>query len=88
MILSRYKDYHRLSTLSQLTDIKLKASGVADRDDRRAVLNALRNAGYLAKRSLAEDSSKAQGSKRKLAEVGPSTTSITTVEAIVRHKLV
>lgn len=44
----RYKEYNTPSMLGQLTDLKLNALGVAEKDVRRLVLSAVRKAGYRA----------------------------------------
>lgn len=42
----RYKEFNTASLLAQLTDVKLKACGVEDKETRKAVLAAIRKVGY------------------------------------------
>lgn len=44
----RYKESNTASLLAQLTDLKLKVSGVEDKETRKLVLAAIRKAGYIA----------------------------------------
>ncbi|KAJ3866084.1 hypothetical protein EV359DRAFT_72057 [Lentinula novae-zelandiae] len=50
-----YKEYNTPAQLSLLTDLKLKASGVDDKEDRKNVMAAMRKAGYI--RSIKENPS-------------------------------
>ncbi|KIK68059.1 hypothetical protein GYMLUDRAFT_154641 [Collybiopsis luxurians FD-317 M1] len=42
-----YKEYNTPAQLAQLTDFKLKAAGVDDKEERKLVIAALRKAGYI-----------------------------------------
>ncbi|KAJ3901220.1 hypothetical protein F5879DRAFT_348171 [Lentinula edodes] len=59
-----YKEYNTPAQLSLLTDLKLKVSGVDDKEDRKNVMAAMRKAGCI--RSIKEDpsSSNPSGSTR------------------------
>lgn len=47
MLLSiSYKEYNTPSKLGQLSEVKLKAAGVEDKDDRSLIMQALRKIGY------------------------------------------
>ncbi|KAG1806733.1 uncharacterized protein HD556DRAFT_334202 [Suillus plorans] len=46
-----YKESNTASLLAQLTDLKLKVSGVEDKETRKLVLAAIRKAGYIAQPS-------------------------------------
>ncbi|KAG2042350.1 hypothetical protein BDR03DRAFT_945113 [Suillus americanus] len=66
-----YKESNTISLLAQLTDVKLKVSGVEDKETRKLVLSAIRKAGYTAQPS----GSKSKPKSRSLAEqpiAGPS----------------
>jgi hypothetical protein len=52
----RYKDFNTPAMLSQLTDVKMKAAGIDDKDLRKSVLSAFRKAGYKASPSTASPS--------------------------------
>jgi hypothetical protein len=76
----RYKNFNTPAMLSQLTDVKMKAAGIDDKDLRKSVLAAFRKAGYKALADKAtnktsaldtETSSNADGT-----EPGPSTVQI------------
>lgn len=65
--------------LSQLTDVKMKAAGIDDKDLRRSALAAFRKAGY----KTSPNSKQANASQRELvlavdqdSEAGPSTVQI------------
>jgi hypothetical protein len=47
----RYKESNTTRLLAQLTDVKLKVSGVEDKETRKLVLAAIRKAGYTAQPS-------------------------------------
>lgn len=63
-----YKSYSTPAMLAELTDLKLKAAGVDDKEERKLVLAAVRKSGY--KQTTAASSSK------QSSEAGPSTTTV------------
>ncbi|KAG1907108.1 uncharacterized protein F5891DRAFT_940717 [Suillus fuscotomentosus] len=71
-----YKESNTASLLAQLTDLKLKVSGVEDKETRKLVLAAVRKAGYIAQplRPGSEPKPKSDRSKRFDGQpvVGPS----------------
>ncbi len=48
--LARYKDYNTPSKASELSDVKLSAAGISDKEDRKLVLDAFHKAGYVFRR--------------------------------------
>jgi hypothetical protein len=66
-----YKDYNTAEKLASLTDLKLKAAGIDEKDTRKSILAALKKAGYSGK-TLGQTGN---------ATAGPST--LTAVEALV-----
>ncbi|KAJ3987298.1 hypothetical protein F5890DRAFT_1472383 [Lentinula detonsa] len=51
-----YKEYNTPAQLSALTDLKLKGSGIADKEDRKNVIAALRKAGYVSGNTRSKNS--------------------------------
>lgn len=45
-LVNRYKQYNSPATLAELTEFKLRAAGLEDKDDRKLALAAIRKAGY------------------------------------------
>ncbi|KAF8076475.1 hypothetical protein FPV67DRAFT_1776968 [Lyophyllum atratum] len=74
-----YKEYGTPAKLAQLDDIKLVTAGVDNKDDRKAVLTALRESGYLPKDARKKISKKAEES----SVAGPSSPSTTSAIAAV-----
>jgi hypothetical protein len=76
----RYKDFNTPAMLSQLTDVKMKAAGIDDKDLRKSVLSAFRKAGYKASPSIASHTSASNAdlssSAGGNADPGPSTVQI------------
>ncbi|KAG1783256.1 hypothetical protein EV702DRAFT_1176445 [Suillus placidus] len=58
-----YKESNTTSLLAQLTDVKLKVSGVEDKETRKLVLAAIRKAGYTAQPSGSKPKPKSDKSK-------------------------
>jgi hypothetical protein len=54
----RYKDFNTPAMLSQLTDVKMKAAGIDDKDVRKLTLAAFRKAGYKASPNKASNSTR------------------------------
>ncbi|KAK0191044.1 hypothetical protein F5146DRAFT_931348 [Armillaria mellea] len=63
----RYKAFNTPAQLSDLTELKLKACGIDDKDDRKNILSAVRNAGF---------------NSDSQPEAGPSDQPMTTVEKL------
>lgn len=63
-----YKSFNTPAMLAELTDLKLKAVGVDDKDERKLVLSAVRKSGY--KKMTAAFSSE------QTNEAGPSTATV------------
>lgn len=57
----RYKEFNTTGLLAQLTDAKLKVSGVEDKETRKLVLAAIRKAGYTAQSKGSKSSDKFKG---------------------------
>src|SRR6266436_8880300 len=76
----RYKTFNTPAMLSQLTDIKLKAAGIDDKDLRKSALAAFRKAGYKASLGNASQTSASNveraSSADGVADSGPSTVQI------------
>jgi hypothetical protein len=83
-----YKTYNTPGTLKDLTHQKLIQSGLHEKEERKLVTSALRKAGY---QSKLRTSGSAPGSRTTAAldaldnPAGPSSTNLSTVEAIVRR---
>ncbi|GJE84210.1 hypothetical protein PsYK624_002860 [Phanerochaete sordida] len=68
-----YKQYNTPASLAELTEFKLRAAGVEDKDDRKLLLAAVRKAGY---RSTPATPSRAAAAARETsADAGPSSNS-------------
>jgi hypothetical protein len=81
----RYKESNTTSLLAQLTDVKLKVSGVEDKETRKLVLAAIRKAGYTAQPSGSKSKAKSDKS-RSLDEqpvAGPSESRVATAVHVV-----
>ncbi|RDB22822.1 hypothetical protein Hypma_010099 [Hypsizygus marmoreus] len=76
-----YKDYNTAAKLAQLNEVKLVASGVDSKDDRKTLMTALRKSGYIpkdARKKLPDDSVPEDASV-----AGPSTpTKMTAMQAV------
>ncbi|KAF9446939.1 hypothetical protein P691DRAFT_761189 [Macrolepiota fuliginosa MF-IS2] len=70
-----YKEYSTPSRLAELTDVKLGAAGVSDKEDRKNVLAAIRKAGYVYRRKPLTKEEAIQTSVAQPA-AGPSSSSI------------
>jgi hypothetical protein len=80
-----YKESNTTSLLAQLTDVKLKVSGVEDKETRKLVLAAIRKAGYTAQPSGSKSKAKSDKS-RSLDEqpvAGPSESRVATAVHVV-----
>ncbi|KAE9410642.1 hypothetical protein BT96DRAFT_984149 [Gymnopus androsaceus JB14] len=71
-----YKEFNTPAKLAKLTDIKLIASGVEDKEDRKLVMAAMRKAGYVTSPKKISSTSLDSSSV-------PSTSSLTTPEALI-----
>jgi hypothetical protein len=89
LTLLSYKEFNTPAMLGQLTELKLKAAGVDDREDRRLSIAALRKAGYIGKQKKTTDGSgdiaEASNTDQKSAIAGPSKPS--TVQVLVRVQI-
>ncbi|KAF8913971.1 hypothetical protein CPB84DRAFT_1840743 [Gymnopilus junonius] len=63
-----YKEYNTPTTLTQLTDVKLKASGIDNQEDRKLIIAALRKAGYAYKGKKVKPSSTTEAFGSQLNE--------------------
>ncbi|TFK43459.1 hypothetical protein BDQ12DRAFT_731481 [Crucibulum laeve] len=78
-----YKEYNTPAKLGQLGDVKLKAAGIDDKDDRKIVLAAIRKAGYAYKRKPLSKKTDSSETTPQPTVAGPSTASpMTAVEAM------
>jgi len=77
----RYKEYNTPARLAQLTEVRLSAAGVENKDDRKLVMTALRKAGHIPKEAPRK---KLETTADDAPVAGPSTPSTSgTVQAVV-----
>ncbi|KIP10711.1 hypothetical protein PHLGIDRAFT_100851 [Phlebiopsis gigantea 11061_1 CR5-6] len=69
----RYKQYNTPASLAELTEIKLKAAGVSEKEDRKVVLSAIRKAGYKPTASPARKGTGVHDTPTNVGSVVPST---------------
>jgi hypothetical protein len=73
-----YKEYNTPSKLGELSEVRLKAAGVEDKDDRNLIMQALRKVGYAYK---GEPLKKLKDSQQSSVSASGSSTA---VQALVR----
>jgi len=74
-----YKEYNTPSKLGELSEVRLKAAGVEDKDDRNLIMQALRKVGYAYK---GEPLKKLKDSQQSSVSASGSSTA---VQALVRE---
>ncbi|KAF8165272.1 hypothetical protein B0H34DRAFT_793681 [Crassisporium funariophilum] len=79
-----YKEYNTPSKLGVLSDVKLKAAGIDDKDDRSLVMKALRKAGYAYKGDKKQKESTFGQEASESASFGnaPSTSTLSSPSAV------
>lgn len=82
-----YKEYNTPSKLGQLSEVKLKAAGVDDKEDRSLIMQALRKVGYAYKGEPLKKLKDSPTSFSSESSASASGSHSTAVQALVRDNI-